>query len=64
MEEKVVVRQLLNLRRSAGYDKTILKALPAGTELTIDKTKTVANEKWGHSSDGWVCLTYCKKVNI
>lgn len=61
--ENVIVQRWLNVRKDAGYDKKIIKVLPAGTELVIDKKKTVDGEKWGHCSDGWVCLTYCEKLN-
>lgn len=52
----------LNVRSGAGTKYSIIGTLPKGTKVNVSKTKTVSGAKWGKIPQGWICLTYAKKV--
>lgn len=57
-----VTATALNIRKDAGVDKEIIKAVPKGTNLTVWGIKTLNSEKWGKCSEGFFNLNYTKKI--
>lgn len=54
----VVCTNSVNVRSGAGTNHNVVGFLKNGAKIDIYEITSVGNEKWGHISTGWVCLTY------
>lgn len=67
-EWKVVTKTVVNVRSGPGSDYDRVRQCKNGEIVYVYETKGVKNPKggdpipWGRLEDGWICLTYAKKV--
>lgn len=64
---KVTAKSGLNVRKGAGTNYSIVKALTTGTSVSVTSTKKVGDNWWGKISSGWICMeqkgsAYVKKA--
>lgn len=52
----------LKIRSGAGTKYGVVGSLKKGEKVSVSETKTVSGAKWGKTAQGWICLTYAKKV--
>ncbi len=56
------VNTALNIRTGAGTSYSAIAQYPKGTTVIVYEKALIADNYWGRTSVGWICLTYCTLV--
>lgn len=57
---RTVTVSVLNVRKGAGTNYSVVNQLARGAKVTITEIVTVGGVTWGKMSLGWICLDYTK----
>ena len=61
--EGKITADVLNVRSGSGTSYKIIGYLSKGTIVKVTEVRTINNEKWGKTSNGWISMAYFKEIS-